>query len=238
MQTLSQRLGQVSARGMRSMLATRQRVGMATMRNKMPRSNQVAAVRTYATERDRTVSLDDPNKQEAERFVQLGTIALEAGDLTKAMQHYRTSIEVQENASAYYNLGVCLYQEQDLEGAVAAWKETLRISPKSADAHTNMASAYIMSKPSRPDLALEHLRTAASQSPDDAEIHFNLGAVLEACEELEEAIEAYEKAVQGGIQRAEQNVRNCMAKLMAARLEVENQKKQEGASGDKDGDKS
>ncbi|WFD44179.1 hypothetical protein MPSI1_002845 [Malassezia psittaci] len=101
-----------------------------------------------------------------------------------------------------------------------------------------MASAYIMSKPSRPDLALEHLRTAASQSPDDAEIHFNLGAVLEACEELEEAIEAYEKAVQGGIQRAEQNVRNCMAKLMAARLEVENQKKQEGASGEKDGDKS
>ena len=40
------------------------------------------------------------------------------------------------------------------------------------------------------------------------------------------------------MQRAEQNVRNCMAKLMAARLEVENQKKQEGASEEKDGGKS
>ena len=60
-------------------------------------------------------------------------------------------------------------------------------------------------------------RTAASQSPDDAEIHFNLGAVLEACEELEEAIEAYEKAVQGGIQvsRHEINLCSVLSKMCA-----------------------
>ncbi|WFD48153.1 hypothetical protein GLX27_002821 [Malassezia furfur] len=191
------------------------------------------AVQTYATEKDNSVSFNDPTEQEAQRFLELGTIALEVGDLEKAMEHYRKSLEVRENASAYYNLGVCQYQDQDLESAITSWNEALRLAPDSPDAHTNLASAYIMSKPSRPDLALEHLRTAASQSPDDAEIHFNLGAVLEACEELEEAIEAYKKAVQGGIERAEQNVRNCMAKIMSARLDVENQQKAGAAANDK-----
>lgn len=57
-----------------------------------------------------------------------------------------------------------------------------------------------MSKPSRPDLATNHLRTAAAQSPDDPEIHYNLGAVLEACEELQEALQAYQRAYDGGIE--------------------------------------
>lgn len=62
--------------------------------------------------------------------------------------------------------------------------------------------------------------------------------MLEACtctahpgEELEDAVQAYKKAFEGGIQvrstltqRAEQNVRNCTSKLMAARLDVESQK--------------
>ena len=66
-------------------------------------------------------------------------------------------------------------------------------------------------------------------------------ALTDPGEELEEAIEAYKKAVQGGIevgtpslpQRAEQNVRNCMAKIMSARLDVENQQKAGGAANDK-----
>ena len=46
--------------------------------------------------------------------------------------------------------------------------------------------------------------TAAEQSPDDPEIHFNLAAVLEACEQIEDAIRAYKAAYDGGIE-----VRSC-----------------------------
>lgn len=77
----------------------------------------------------------------------------------------------------------------DLEGAIESWKEALTIAPDSPDAHTNLASAYIMSKPPQGELALSHLkyavvtynRTAAELSPDDGEIQFNLATVLEAC---------------------------------------------------------
>lgn len=77
----------------------------------------------------------------------------------------------------------------DLPGAIESWKEALAIAPDSPDAHTNLASAYIMSKPPQGELALDHLkyvsganlRTAAELSPDDGEIQFNLATVLEAC---------------------------------------------------------
>ena len=77
----------------------------------------------------------------------------------------------------------------DLVGAIESWKAALATAPDSPDAHTNLASAYIMSKPPQGELALSHLkyvtgtysRTAAELSPDDGEIQFNLATVLEAC---------------------------------------------------------
>ncbi|EDP43376.1 hypothetical protein MGL_2386 [Malassezia globosa CBS 7966] len=126
----------------------------------------------------------------------------------------------------YHFDGYIYDNADDLEGAIASWNAALRLAPDSPDAHTNLASAYIMSKPPQADKALEHLITAASQSPDDGEIHFNLGTVLEACEQLESAIDAYKKALKNGVDRADQNVRNCTAKLLSARLDVQRQQKE------------
>lgn len=75
-----------------------------------------------------------------------------------------------------------------------------------------------MSSPSRPDLAIDHLKSAAKISPQDAEVQFNLGAVLEACEQLEEALKAYERAQEGGIDRAKENIRNVNAKILAVKF--------------------
>lgn len=173
------------------------RVGGA-VRAALPR--YAAATRAYATERDSTFSVDDPAVLEAQKLLEQGTSALELGDMAKAKGDYQMSLRVHDSASAHYNLGVVLYQEQNLDGAIAEWNAALRIAPDSPDAHTNIASAYIMLKPSRPDLAKSHLRTASEQSPDDPEIHFNLAAVLEACEELEDAIRSYKAAYDGGIE--------------------------------------
>jgi len=75
-----------------------------------------------------------------------------------------------------------------------------------------------MSPPSRPDLALHHLQTAASLAPDDAEIAFNLAAVLEACGHLEPALEEYKRAKKFGVDRAELHIRNVSAKILGKRM--------------------
>lgn len=64
---------------------------------------------------------------------------------------------------------------EEFDDAISCWKESIALQPSSSDAHTSMsifsaalsssswplvdlASAYIVSPVSRPDLALHHLR--------------------------------------------------------------------------------
>lgn len=193
------------------------------------------ASRTYATSTTPTSSSLDPADEESQRFLEEGTTHLEAGDLSAAKSAYERSLSIKRNSSALFNLGVCLYHDRNLPDAIAAWNESLQLAPDSADAHTNLASAYVLSKPSRPDLAVSHLKTAASITPDDPEIQYNLAAVLEACEQLEEALVAYKRALEGGIQRAEQNIRNCSAKILSAKF-ANQQAAQEQREGEEEED--
>lgn len=87
-----------------------------------------------------------------------------------------------------------------------------------------------MSSPSRPDLAVEHLQKATALDPQDGESWFNLGAVLEACERLEESWKAYEKSKDLGVERAEENKRNVVAKILAAKLANNDRRKGEKAA--------
>jgi tetratricopeptide (TPR) repeat protein len=68
-----------------------------------------------------------------------------------------------------YNLGVCFYQLSNLPEAITAWQRSLEHAP-SPDAHTNLASAFIMKQPPEPEKALENLRAAIKMAPLDAEI--------------------------------------------------------------------
>ena len=113
-----------------------------------------------------------------------------------------------------------LYPTENLPEAIKCWEESHALSP-SPDALTNLASAYAMSSPSRPDLAVEHLKTASKLSPEDVEISYNLATILEATEQLEEALVAYRRALEGGVERASENIRNVTAKIIGARAAAE-----------------
>ncbi|KAK0522073.1 hypothetical protein OC842_006575 [Tilletia horrida] len=170
-------------------------------------------------------SINDPAEEEAQRHMEEGTALIESGDLESAKKAYERSLAIKESSSALFNLGVCQYHAKDLTAAIESWNRVIELSPSSSDAHMNIASAFVMSVPPRPDLAIDHLKTAANLNPEDAEIQFNLGAVLEACEQLEEAAKAYQRAFDGGIARAEMNLRNISAKRATALLAVKEHEK-------------
>lgn len=109
---------------------------------------------------------------------------------------------------------------EEFDEAIAAWKESIALQPSSPDAHTNLASAYIISPVSRPDLALHHLHIASSLSPEDPEIAFNLAAVLEATGKLEEALEQYKRSKEYGVERAAVHIRNVSAKILGQRMKA------------------
>jgi len=149
-----------------------------------------------------------------------GTQKLEEGDVQGAKELYKRSVEIKRNASSLFNLGVTHYHLKEFDDAISTWKESIALQPTSADAHTNLASAYIISPVSRPDLALHHLHIAASLSPEDPEIAFNLAAVLEATGQLEEALEYYKRSKENGVDRAAMHIRNVSAKILGKQMKA------------------
>lgn len=148
----------------------------------------------------------------------MGTSKLEEGDVSAAKQLYKRSTEIRRNASSLFNLGVTHYHLKEYDDAIESWKESIVLQPSSPDAHTNLASAYIMSPVARPDLALKHLHIAATLSPEDPEIAFNLAAVLEATGKLEEALEQYKRSKDHGVERAALHIRNVSAKILGQKM--------------------
>ncbi|KAG2113146.1 uncharacterized protein F5147DRAFT_744400 [Suillus discolor] len=162
----------------------------------------------WATSTTLHSTASDPAEMEAMQCLEQGTQKLEEGDIQGAKELYNRSVEIKRNASSLFNLGVTHYHLKEFDNAIAAWKESIALQPASADAHTNLASAYIISPVARPDLALHHLHIAASLSPEDPEIAFNLAAVLEATGQLEEALKQYKRAKEYGVERAAMHIRN------------------------------
>ncbi|PVG03146.1 TPR-like protein [Serendipita vermifera] len=179
---------------------------------------QVPARRWASSVNSPSIATVDPAQAEATSLLEHGTKLLEEGDIEGALKSYARSVEINRTASGLFNLGVTHYHLKQFDKAIECWKAAIEIDPTSADAHTNLASAYIMSPPSRPQLALEHLQIAASLAPEDGEIAFNLAAVLEACGQLEAALVQYKRSLEFNVERAEQNIRNVSAKIFGQRL--------------------
>ncbi|KAH9887310.1 hypothetical protein C8Q73DRAFT_748640 [Cubamyces lactineus] len=189
------------------------------LRNSALRSARLSATR-WATSTTPNSSAVDPAEVEAMQCLEEGTQKLEEGDVQAAKASYKRSVDMKRTASALFNLGVTHYHLKEYDEAISSWKEAIALQPSSADAHTNLASAYIVSPVSRPDLALHHLRVAASLAPEDAEIAFNLAAVLEACGYLEEALEQYKRSKEFGVDRAAMHIRNVSAKILGKKMKA------------------
>jgi len=174
--------------------------------------------RRWATATTSHSSTSDPAELEAVQCLEQGTQKLEEGDVQAAKELYQRSVDIKRNASSLFNLGVTHYHLKEFDEAIASWQESISMQPTSADAHTNLASAYIISPVSRPDLALHHLKIAASLSPEDPEIAFNLAAVLEATGRLEEALVQYKRSEEYGVDRAAMHIRNVSAKILGKKM--------------------
>ncbi|KAF9786486.1 hypothetical protein BJ322DRAFT_1108332 [Thelephora terrestris] len=176
------------------------------------------ATRRFATSTTPHSTASDPAEVQANQCLEQGTQKLEEGDIEAARALYKRSVEIKKTASSLFNLGVTHYHLKEYDDAINAWKESIALQPSSPDAHTNLASAYIISPIPRPDLALQHLHVASSLAPEDPEIAFNLAAVLEACGRLEDALTYYKRSKDFGVERAAVHIRNVSAKIFGKKM--------------------
>lgn len=95
--------------------------------------------------------------------------------------------------------------------AIDSFERSLDYEPNQADAHTNIASAYLMLK-NVPE-AIKHLEQASNFNPLDGEIQYNLGCVYEAMGNLEGAKTRFERAGILGIEKADQALEKLATKM-------------------------
>jgi tetratricopeptide (TPR) repeat protein len=97
-------------------------------------------------------------------------------------------------AEDHFHRGNALDDKGDVDGAIAEYREALRLRPDFAEAHYNLG-VELRHKVDR-NGAIAEYREALRLMPDFAEAHYNLGVELEAQGKRKEALEEYRKACQ------------------------------------------
>ncbi len=100
-----------------------------------------------------------------------------------------TIAKVPDNARAYHNLGRALLEEEELDEAITAMREAVRIEPGDANARNDLGRMLGMD--GRLAEARDQFRTALTTAPELDRTRFNYATVLARLGELDAAIEEF-----------------------------------------------
>ncbi|KAI8371862.1 hypothetical protein BD560DRAFT_105812 [Blakeslea trispora] len=148
---------------------------------------------------------------DAEEQIKIGSDYMNKGSIDMAMHSYHKSVQIAPSGAGYFNIGVCYFQMGKYKDAIKAFERSLEYTPNSADAHTNIASGYLMLKDTT--RAIQHLEQASNFNPLDGEVQYNLGCVYEAVGRLEDAQTRFERADLAGIERAQKALDKLKQKM-------------------------
>lgn len=98
-----------------------------------------------------------------------------------------------DNSIAQYNMGNAVLHLGDMDGAIAHYREALRINPTDPDSHTNLG--VLLSQRGKPREAMAEYDAALESDPRHADAHKNLAVLLFAQGRVQEAIAHYEESL-------------------------------------------
>ncbi len=129
----------------------------------------------------------------------------------EAVDIYRRSLEIDPNFDrSYYNLGEALIKLERWEEAIIAYQRGLDLNPSLPAIYKKLANAFHQRAIGDREVILEHYRLAIQESPQEiqnyhqaielqpqnAELYLGLGRALVVNRKLDEAIVAYQMALQ------------------------------------------
>jgi tetratricopeptide (TPR) repeat protein len=130
------------------------------------------------------------------------------GHKEEARKHYEHAILWFHTNDPYSAelLRLCT-ETEELLGIFAAYKQAIRDTPGSAEAHHRLGRFLLRSK-GETDAAISHLREAIRLDPSLIEAHFNLGVAMQGKGVWREAAESFQKVVQ--LQPSYRNARDAV----------------------------
>jgi len=98
-----------------------------------------------------------------------------------------------QNGQVWHLLGVTCYSAGDIQKAIAAYENALKVDPNQPQTHNNLATALAQSD--RPTIAIEHYQQAIALAPDYTESYYNLAKTYKTLGNLDLALENYQEAL-------------------------------------------
>ncbi len=158
-----------------------------------------------AAARDSAASASQDAKL-ADRFIEEGNRAENAGDLATARARYEDAVRAApDHAAAHLNLGIARFAVGDTAGAIASYERALAIEPRQPFVNYN----YAMALRAQGELprAADLLRTALAAKPDFVEALIVLANVQESRGQVDDAAASLRAALApapGSCRRAQQ----------------------------------
>ncbi|HET6222861.1 MAG TPA: sulfotransferase, partial [Dongiaceae bacterium] len=138
----------------------------------------------------RAILRGDPANAEALHL--LGLVALQSGRPGEAVDLIRQALSHRTKAAFSYNLGHACIALRDFPAAEAAFRQTLALSPRHAEALFHLGN-LLRARDDRSG-AVDHYRQAVTVKPEFVEALINLGVLLAELGDREEAITHLERA--------------------------------------------
>lgn len=177
---------------------------LARLRQQLPAGRPLTGV-AIAAEGNRIVVRDGDARWNPEsgqvlfdfRVAELANSAKRLGHDIAVLEPKKPRDEAAErraSADDWYALGCTREDENDADGAIAAYRQAIEAEPEHGDAHVNLGR--LLHDRGQTDEAVRLFERALLLRPDDAIAAYNLGVVLEDQERIDEAIAAYVRATE------------------------------------------
>lgn len=140
-------------------------------------------------------------------YSNIGTLHYRRGEFSQAVDAYRAALKIRPNsASTYGNLGDALGRLGRATDARAAYREAVRLAEADLkvnprDAVTLAGLGMFAAKAGDPAASRRHLDVALRIAPDDIQVLFSAAKAFAILGQIEDAMDALERAVKGGFGR-------------------------------------
>ncbi len=141
------------------------------------------------------IKADNPGSVDTVILFNTGLAAYNAEDYDKAITYYSEAAKYGYNGARTYGLIANSYmQKTDTMGSLAILKEGFKKYPTDNGILNSMIQIYL--DLDKTDEAMQSLKLAIEQDPENTTYYFALGTLYEKLKEEENAIKTYEKAIE------------------------------------------
>ncbi len=135
--------------------------------------------------------LNFPNYQ---KFFLLGNKAFKAGNMEDAIYNFQeASLCNPRSPQPYFNLALCLEDQDDKQGAIEAYRKAVEMKPEYSKAHHQLGN--LLQATEKVDEAITHYRAAIKHNPKLTDLALQTARLLVDHEKFSDSIEYYERAL-------------------------------------------